>query len=216
MSQWKRKSVYTYDGKNEHKKGLKKHYMYLKRQRGMLNVDADVTDRWLVQGASAPRVLRSRSSRTSQTRGFWTTSRNGSKWTSRSCRKKSISPLTVSKRTSCYATWFTAGRATHRSLWCHWWRHNLETIRDREKRRPPHPWNPLSYPMVKTASLYDNFFVSDIAIFVLKIDVKLQLTNYDNFCKTGNYVIYDVIIWVQDGNCKKWLERMLVLVRSTI
>jgi len=22
---------------------------------------------------------------------------------------------------------------------------------------------------------------------------------YDNFCKTGNYVIYDVIIWVQDG-----------------
>jgi len=29
---------------------------------------------------------------------------------------------------------------------------------------------------------------------------------YDNFCKTGNYVIYDVIIWVQDGNCKKWLE----------
>jgi len=33
------------------------------------------------------------------------------------------------------------------------------------------PWNPLSYPMVKTASLYDNF------------------------CKNGNYVIYDVIIW---------------------
>jgi len=25
---------------------------------------------------------------------------------------------------------------------------------------------------------------------------------YDNFYKTGNYVIYDVIIWVQDGNCK--------------
>jgi len=24
----------------------------------------------------------------------------------------------------------------------------------------------------------------------------------DNFCKTGNYVIYDVRIWVQDGNCK--------------
>jgi len=36
------------------------------------------------------------------------------------------------------------------------------------------------------------------------------------FCKTGNYVIYDVIIWVQDGNCKKWLERILVLVHSTI
>jgi len=29
---------------------------------------------------------------------------------------------------------------------------------------------------------------------------------YENFCKTGNYVIYEVIIWVQDGNCKKWLE----------
>jgi len=39
---------------------------------------------------------------------------------------------------------------------------------------------------------------------------------YDNFCKTGNDVIYDVIIWVQDGNCKKWLERILVPVRSTI
>jgi len=39
---------------------------------------------------------------------------------------------------------------------------------------------------------------------------------YDMFCKTGNYVIYDVIIWVQDGNCKKWLKRILVLVRSTI
>jgi len=24
---------------------------------------------------------------------------------------------------------------------------------------------------------------------------------YDNFCKTGNYVIDDVIISVQDGNC---------------
>jgi len=26
---------------------------------------------------------------------------------------------------------------------------------------------------------------------------------YDSFCKTGNYVIYGVIIWVQDGNWKK-------------
>jgi len=26
---------------------------------------------------------------------------------------------------------------------------------------------------------------------------------YDNFCKTGNDVTDDVIIWVQDGNCKK-------------
>ena len=39
---------------------------------------------------------------------------------------------------------------------------------------------------------------------------------YNNFCKTGKYVIYDVIIWVQDGNCKKKLESILVLVRSTI
>jgi len=29
---------------------------------------------------------------------------------------------------------------------------------------------------------------------------------YDNSCKTGNYVIYDVIIWVQDGNCKKMAQ----------
>ena len=26
---------------------------------------------------------------------------------------------------------------------------------------------------------------------------------YENFCKTENYVIDDVIIWVQDGNCNK-------------
>ena len=30
---------------------------------------------------------------------------------------------------------------------------------------------------------------------------------YDNFCKTANYVIYDVIIWVQDGNCKKMARK---------
>ena len=39
---------------------------------------------------------------------------------------------------------------------------------------------------------------------------------YDNFCKTGNDVIDDVIILVQDGNRKKWLERILVFVRCTI
>jgi len=54
------------------------------------------------------------------------------------------------------------------------------------------PRNRLSYPMAKTALLYDNF------------------------CKTGNDVIYDVIIWVQDGNCKKSLKRILVLVLCTI
>ena len=47
--------------------------------------------------------------------------------------------------------------------------------------------------MVKTASLYDNF-------------AKPEITSF----------IYDVIIWVQYGNCKKWLEIILVLVRSTI
>jgi len=30
---------------------------------------------------------------------------------------------------------------------------------------------------------------------------------YDNFCKTGNDVIYDVIIWVQDGNYKKMARK---------
>jgi len=33
---------------------------------------------------------------------------------------------------------------------------------------------------------------------------------YDNFCKTGNYVIYDVIIWVQDGNCKMARENFSI------
>ena len=42
--------------------------------------------------------------------------------------------------TSGYATWFTArGCNPHRSLWRHWWRHNSETMTDREKRRPPRP-----------------------------------------------------------------------------
>ena len=41
-------------------------------------------------------------------------------------------------KTSGYAT-MVHGRGCnpHRSLWRHWWRHNSETIRDREKWRPP-------------------------------------------------------------------------------
>jgi len=98
------------------------------------------------------------------------------------------------RQTSSYDRWFMAGECNPHcstttlanleitSLWRHWWRRKSETIRDRQKRRPPHPMK----------------------------------SSLDNFCKTGNYVIYGVIIWVQDGNCKKWLERILVLVRSTI
>ena len=36
----------------------------------------------------------------------------------------------------------------------------------------------------------------------------IRIAHYD--------VIYDVIIWVQNGNYNKWLERILVLVCSTI
>ena len=44
------------------------------------------------------------------------------------------------KWTSSCTTWFMArGCNPHRSLWRHWWRHNSETIRDREKRRPTWP-----------------------------------------------------------------------------
>jgi len=49
-----------------------------------------------------------------------------------------------------------------------------------------------------------------------------ELSNGENrialrqLLQNRNYVIYDVIIWVQYGNCKKWLKRILVLVRSTI
>jgi len=59
------------------------------------------------------------------------------------------------------------------------WRHNSETIRDRQKRKP--------YRRMKSSELSNG---ENRAL-------------YDNFCKTGNYVIDDVIIWVQDGNCKK-------------
>ena len=34
---------------------------------------------------------------------------------------------------------------------------------------------------------------------------------YDNFCRTGNDVIYDVIIWVQDGNCKKMARENFII-----
>jgi len=34
---------------------------------------------------------------------------------------------------------------------------------------------------------------------------------YDNFCKTGNYVIYDVIIWVPDGHCKKMARENFII-----
>jgi len=93
--------------------------------------------------------------------------------------------------TSGYATWFTAGGAI---LIAHYDIIDDIIIRKLKEmdKNEDHlaPWNPLSYPMVKAASLYDNF------------------------CKTGNDAIYDAIIWFQDGICKKWLERILVLVRS--
>jgi len=47
-----------------------------------------------------------------------------------------------------------------------------------------------------------------IRIAVRQLSRTWKLRHYD--------VIDDVIIWVQDGNCKKWLEIILVLVRSTI
>jgi len=37
---------------------------------------------------------------------------------------------------------------------------------------------------------------------------------YDNFCKTGNYIIGDVIIWVQDGNCKKKMAQENFSIRA--
>ena len=47
--------------------------------------------------------------------------------------------------------------------------------------------------------------------------IRIALRQLSQTWKLRHYdVIYDVIIWVQDGNCKKWLERILVLVRSTI
>ena len=72
----------------------------------------------------------------------------------------------------------------HRSLWRHWWRHNSETIRDRENGDHLSPWNHLSYPMVKTASLYGV---------------------YDNFCKTGNYVSH---LWHHSLGSRWKLQKM--------
>jgi len=79
------------------------------------------------------------------------------------------------------------------SLWRHWWRHKSETIRDRQKRRPHRP--------MKSSELSNG--ENHIALRQLLQNRKLR--HFD-----------DVIIWVQDGNCKKWLERILVFVRCTI
>ena len=58
------------------------------------------------------------------------------------------------------------------------------------------------------------YFISDV-VPPFHVEIKLAATLrgsrpgvqsaslYDNFCKTRNDVIFDVIIWVQDGNCKK-------------
>jgi len=40
---------------------------------------------------------------------------------------------------------------------------------------------------------------------------RIALRQVRQFCQTGNYVVYDVIIWVQDGNCKKLLERIFAI-----
>ena len=85
--------------------------------------------------------------------------------------------------TSGYPTWFTAGGAIRNAHYDVIDDVITRKLYEIEKNRDHlAPRNPLSYPMVKTASLYDNF------------------------CKTGNYVIYDVIIWVRDGNCKNGLR----------
>ena len=72
------------------------------------------------------------------------------------------------------------------------WRHNSETIRDRQKRIP--------HRRMKSSELSNG---------ENRIALRQLLQN-------RNYVIHDVIIWVQDENCKKWLERILVFVRCTI
>ena len=70
--------------------------------------------------------------------------------------------------------------------------HTSETIRDREKRRPPRP--------MKSSELSNG--ENHIALRQLLQNRKLRhLFGFKN---------------IQDGNCKKWLERILVLVRSTI
>ena len=90
-------------------------------------------------------------------------------------------------KTSGYATWFTAGGAIRIA--------HYDVVDDVITRK-----NGTTSPMKS----------SELSNGENRIAVRQLLQ------KIGNDVIYDVIIWVQDGNCKKWLERILVLVRSTI
>jgi len=88
----------------------------------------------------------------------------------------------------------------HRSLWCHWWRHNSETITDREKNGDHlAPWNPLSYPSVKTASLYTNLLGR---IFATKacIDNQKELLNSIH----AHVPQYGEHIWTGFASCLRY------------
>jgi len=81
----------------------------------------------------------------------------------------------------------------HHSLWRHWWRHNSQIIRVREKRRPPRP--------MKSSELSNG--ENRIALRQLLQNRKLRHLWHHNLGSR----------WKLQ---KKWLERILVLVRSTI
>ena len=78
------------------------------------------------------------------------------------------------------------------SLWRHWWRHNSKTIRDREKRRPPRAMR--SYELSNGENC--------IALRQL-----LQNRKWRHWWRHN---------LGSRRKLQKWLERILLLVRSTI
>ena len=79
------------------------------------------------------------------------------------------------------------------SLWRHWWRHNSETIKDRQKRKPPRA--------MKSSELSND--ENRIALRQLLQNRKLRHLWRHNLGSRRELQ-------------KKWLERILALARSTI
>jgi len=125
-------------------------------------------------------------------------------WTTQATTLISNIPLPIVTITSGYAM-MVHGRGCnpHRSmttfanleitsLWRHWWRHNAETIRDREKRRPPRAMKS-----------------SELANGENRIALRQLLQNR----KWRHWWRHNL---GSRWKLQKWLEKILVLVRSTI
>jgi len=101
--------------------------------------------------------------------------------------------------------WLTLHQPNNCGLWTTCWFANFPTAKVNS------PTGQLTDSEINSSNCSDKFFVSDIAIFVLKRDVKLQLTNLINFtvliCKmfTNTIVFFDICLPLNSEElCTLW------------